>query len=176
MNSESDILVVCSEPDLARQSVNALLSAGIATSDIIVLSAEPLEPYGVPSPQKTLMPWLVVCGAIVAGIGGFLLTSLTQKSYAINTGGMQVVTLWTDGVITYELTMLGAILSTGVVFLLTGVLRGRNQFPCEPEVSEGKVVVGVTSVPASLRNKIIEILKGFGEIKQRRRTSPDLPA
>jgi hypothetical protein len=122
------------------------------------------------------MPWLVVCGAIVAGIGGFLLTSLTQKSYAINTGGMQVVTLWTDGVITYELTMLGAILSTGVVFLLTGVLRGRNQFPCEPEVSEGKVVVSVTSVPASLRNKIVEILKGFGEIKQRRRTSPDLPA
>jgi hypothetical protein len=122
------------------------------------------------------MPWLVVGGAIVAGIGGFLLASLTQKSYAINTGGMQVVTLWTDGIITYELTMLGAILSTGVVFLLTGVLRGRNQFPCEPEVSEGKVLVGVTSVPTSLRNKIIEILKGFGEIKQRWRTSPDLPA
>lgn len=175
MNSD-DIFVICSEPDLARQSVNALISAGIPTSDIIVLSSEPLEQYGVPSHQKTLMPWLVVCGAIVAGIGGFLLTSLTQKSYAINTGGMQVVTLWTDGIITYELTMLGAILTTGVVFLLTAVLRGRDQFPCEPEVSKGKVLVGVASVPASLGNKIIEILKAFGEIKQRRRTSPDLPA
>jgi len=122
------------------------------------------------------MPWLVVCGAIVAGIGGFLLASLTQKSYPINTGGMQVVTLWTDGIIAYELTMLGAILTTGVVFLLTGVLGGPDQFPCEPEVSEGKVLVGVASVPVSLRNKIIEILKGFGEIKQRRRRLPDLPA
>ena len=122
------------------------------------------------------MPWLVVCGAIVAGIGGFLLASLTQKNYPINTGGMQVVTLWTDGIIAYELTMLGAILTTGVVFLLTGVLGGPDQFPCEPEVSEGKVLVGVASVPVSLRNKIIEILKGFGEIKQRRRRLPDLPA
>jgi len=175
MNSD-DIFVICSEPDLARQSVNALISAGIPTSDIIVSSSEPLEQYGVPSHQKTLMPWLVVCGAIVAGIGGFLLASLTQKSYPINTGGMQVVTLWTDGIIAYELTMLGAILTTGVVFLLTGVLGGPDQFPCEPEVSEGKVLVGVASVPVSLRNKIIEILKGFGEIKQRRKRFPDLPA
>src|SRR5215469_9785988 len=110
MNSRNDILVLCSEPGLARQSVNALLSAGIPMSDITVSSSEPLEPYGVPSHQKTLMPWLVVCGATAAGIGGFLLASLTQKSYAIDTGGMQVVTLWTDGIITYELTMLGAIL------------------------------------------------------------------
>ena len=176
MNSEDDIVVLCSEPDLAKQSVKALLSMGIPASDIIVMSSEPLEKYGVPSHQKTIMPWLVVCGAIVAGIGGFLLASLTQKSYAINTGGMQVVTLWTDGIITYELTMLGAILTTGVVFLLTGVLRGRDQFPSEPGVSEGKVLVGVVSVPASLRSKIIEILKAFGEIKQGGRTSPDLPS
>jgi hypothetical protein len=122
------------------------------------------------------MPWLVVGGAIVAGIGGFLLASLTQKSYAIHTGGMQVVTLWTDGIITYELTMLGAILTTGVVFLLTGMLRGRDPAPFQPEVSEGKVLVGVASVPASLRAKIIESLKAFGEIKQGRKASPDLRA
>lgn len=171
MNSENDIFVVCSEPDLARQSVNALRSAGIPTSDIIVLSSEPLEHHGVPSQQRTLMPWIVAGGAVVAGIGGFLLASLTQQSYAIHTGGMQVVTLWADGIITYELTMLGAILTTGVVFLITGVLRVRDQFPPQPEVSEGKVVVGAVSVPVSLRKEIIETLKRFGDIKQGR-TSP----
>lgn len=117
------------------------------------------------------MPWIAASGAVVAGIGGFLLASLTQKSYAIHTGGMQVVTLWADGIITYELTMLGAILTTGIVFLIT-VLGGRDPFPYELEVSEGKVLVGVLSVPASLRNEIIETLKRFGEIKQGR-TSPD---
>jgi hypothetical protein len=119
------------------------------------------------------MPWIVACGAIIGGISGFLLASLTQKSYAVHTGGMQVVTLWTDGIITYELTMLGAILTTGLVFLVTGVIRGRGQAPYEPEVSEGKVLVGVASAPASLRNKLIESLKPFGEIKQPQGTSPD---
>ena len=168
MNSENDILVVCSEPDLARQSVNALLSAGIPNSDIILLSSEPLAHSEVPLQQRTLMPWIVACGAVGAGIGGFLLASLTQESYAIHTGGMQVVTLWADGIITYELTMLGAILTTGVVFLITSALRGRGQFPDAPEVSDGKVLVGAASVPASLRNEIIETLKRFGEIKQGR--------
>jgi len=168
MNSENDILVVCSEPDLARQSVNALLSAGIPNSDIILLSSEPLAHGEVPLQQRTLMPWIVACGAVGAGIGGFLLASLTQESYAIHTGGMQVVTLWADGIITYELTMLGAILTTGVVFLITSALRGRGQFPDAPEVSDGKVLVGAASVPASLRNEIIETLKRFGEIKQGR--------
>lgn len=171
MNSENDIFVVCSEPDLARQSVNALRSAGIPSSDIIVLSSEPLDDHGVPSRQRTLMPWIVAGGAVVAGIGGFLLASLTQQSYAIHTGGMQVVTLWADGIITYELTMLGAILTTGLLFLITGVLRGRDHLPHAPEVSEGKVLVGAASVPVALRKEIIETLKRFGEIKQGR-TSP----
>jgi len=172
MNSENAILVLCSEPDCARQSVDALLSAGIPTSDIIMMSSEPLEHYGVPSQPRTLMPWIVAGGAVVTGIGGFLLASLTQQSYAIHTGGMPVVTLWADGIITYELTMLGAILTTGVVFLIAGVLRGRGQVPYPPEVSEGKVLVGAVSVPASLRNQMIETLKRFGEIKQGR-TAPD---
>ena len=172
MNSENDIWVACSEPELAKESLNALRSAGIPPSDIVMLSSEPLAHYGVPSQPSTLMPWIAASGAVVAGIGGFLLASLTQKSYAIHTGGMQVVTLWADGIITYELTMLGAILTTGIVFLITGLLRGRDPFPYELEVSEGKVLVGVLSVPASLRNEIIETLKRFGEIKQGR-TSPD---
>jgi len=176
MTSENDIVVLCSEPDLAKQSVNALLAAGVRRSEIIVMSSEPLEEYGITPHQRTIMPWLVVCGAIVFGIGGFLLASLTQKSYPIHTGGMQVVTLWSDGIITYELTMLGAILTTGVVFLLTGVLVGRRQFPGEPEVSGGKVLVGVVSVPASARKEIIERLKAFGEVRQRQRPSPDLRA
>jgi len=175
MNSEDGVFVLCSEPDSARQSVDALLSEGIPAKDVIVVSSVPPEHYGIRSHQRTLMPWLVVLGAVAGGIAGFLLTSLTQKSYVIHTGGMQVVTLWTDGIITYELTMLGAILTTGLVFLVTGIIRGRSQIPCEPEVSAGRVLVGVASVPAPLRTKITETLKAFGEIKPPE-TSPDLRA
>jgi len=174
MNSGDEILVVCPEPESAKRSVDALLGAGIPANDIVVLSSEPLEHRGIPSPQKTLMPWLVVLGALAGGSAGFLLSSLTQKSYAVHTGGMQVVTLWTDGIITYELTMLGAILTTGLVFLLTGLAGGRGRFQAAREVAEGKVVVGVASLPASLREKLTESLKAFGVVKQGRNPSPDV--
>jgi len=166
MNSENGIYVLCSAPDATERAVNALLSAGMPRKEIVVISSEPLEQYRFAEFGKVQMPWLVVCGAIVGGIGGFLLASLTQKSYAIVTGGMPIVTLWTDGIITYELTMLGAILTTSVVFLLTAPLLRRNHRPYDPQVSKGKVMVGINSVPDALRNKITELLKEIGEIRQ----------
>jgi len=166
MNSENGIYVLCSAPDSTERAVNALLSAGMPRSKIVVISSEPLEQYGFAEFGKVRMPWLVACGAIAGGIGGFLLASLTQKSYAIATGGMPVVTLWTDGIITYELAMLGAILTTSVVFLLTAPLLHRNHLPYDPQVSKGKVLVGINSVPDALRNQITQRLKEIGEIRQ----------
>jgi len=163
MNREKGIYILCSEPGSTERAVGALLSAGMSRRDIVVLSSVPLEQYA-PS-EKVRMPWLVFAGAVLGGIGGFLLASLTQKSYPINTGGMPVVTLWTDGIITYELAMLGAILTTSVVFLLTARLPSRH-LPCDPQVSQGKVMVGIASAPDALRNQIIERLKGIGEIRQ----------
>ena len=166
MNSENGIYVLCSAPEATERAVNALLSAGMPRQEIVVISSEPLEQYRFAEFGKVQMPWLVVCGAIIGGIGGFLLAALTQKSYAISTGGMPIVTLWTDGIITYELTMLGAILTTSVVFLLTAPLLRRNHRPYDPQVSKGKVMVGINSVPDALRNKITELLKEIGEIRQ----------
>jgi Protein of unknown function (DUF3341) len=164
MNPQNGIYVLCSEPGSTERAVSALLAAGMARSDIIVISSVPLEQYA--QPEKVRMPWLVFAGAVLGGIGGFLLASLTQKSYPINTGGMRVVTLWTDGIITYELAMLGAILTTSVVFLLTARLPSRRHFPRDPQVSQGKVMVGIASAPDALRSKIIDRLQGIGEIRQ----------
>ena len=165
MNSENGIYVLCSAPEATERAVNALLAAGMPRSEIVVISSEPLKQYGFAESGRVQMPWLVACGAIVGGIGGFLLASLTQKSYAIATGGMPVVTVWTDGIITYELTMLGAILTTSVVFLLTAPLVHRTHFPYDPQVSKGKVLVGIDSVPDALRHQITERLKEIGEIR-----------
>jgi hypothetical protein len=166
MNSKNGIYVLCSEPDSTEKAVNALLSTGVPRSDIVVISSEPLEQYRFADTANVRMPWLVAAGAMLGGIGGFLLASLTQKSYPIHTGGMPVVTLWTDGIVTYELAMLGAILTTSVVFLLGAPLLSRNHLPYDPQVSQGKVMVGINSVPEELRNKITEMLKAIGEIRQ----------
>jgi hypothetical protein len=81
---------------------------------------------------------------------------------------MPIVTLWTDGIITYELTMLGAILTTIVVFLSTRPLAGWHELPDEPQMSQGNVLVGVSSVPEGLRDQVIRLLNTYGEVKQYR--------
>lgn len=166
MRPRNAIYALCARPEAAQKSVVALVSAGIVIDDIIVISSEPLDHFHVPRRNKIAMPWLVVCGATLGGIAGFLLSTLTQASYPISTGGMPVVTFWTDGIIIYELTMLGAILSTILVFLLTSALLEWRPLPIEPEVSAGKVLVGVASVPQKLRERVTELLSTFGEVKQ----------
>ena len=165
MTPRNPIYALCARPEAAEKSVRALVSAGIVIDDIIVISSEPLDHYHVPRRNKIALPWLVVCGATLGGIAGFLLSTLTQASYPIATGGMRVVTFWTDGIIIYELTMLGAILSTILIFLLTSTLLEWRGLPIEPEVSAGKVLVGVAAVPQKLRERITELLSTFGEVK-----------
>ncbi|MGH9425048.1 MAG: quinol:electron acceptor oxidoreductase subunit ActD, partial [Terriglobia bacterium] len=76
---------------------------------------------------------------------GFLLSVLTQKSYPLATGGMPIVTLWANGIITYEMTMLGAILTTLFTLLVTARIPDWRAKIYDPAVSEGKILVGVVN-------------------------------
>ncbi len=85
---------------------------------IVVISGEPYEGYEFTDEHATGIPYRwAVLGAAVGGTCGFLLTTLSQKSYPILTGGMSLTPAWTNGIIVYEMIMLGAILTTLVVLL-----------------------------------------------------------
>ena len=71
------------------------------------------------------MPWIAVIGAGLGLTSGYLLTSVTQRAWAINTGGMPIVSNWTNIIIMFELTMLGAVLATVLTLLLTARLPAR---------------------------------------------------
>jgi hypothetical protein len=130
----------------------------ISPQAITVISCEPLEADGVGGQkQRTPMPWLAVFGGLVGGTAGYSLAAFTQRTYPLPTGGMPIVALWPTGIVMYELTMLGAILTTVVTFLVTARLpRYRNRL-YDPEVSHGKILVGVTHPDRDFR----------GELKQR---------
>jgi hypothetical protein len=94
-----------------------------------------------------------VLGAAVGGTCGFLLTTLSQKSYPILTGGMSLTPAWTNGIIVYEMIMLGAILTTLVVLLVGAGLPNFKGVITDPEIGTGKILVGVVDPPEKASNR-----------------------
>jgi hypothetical protein len=163
MSRTASLYTMCPDPAAAQQTVAALLSAGVRAEDITVISSEPLDDYEFAQAERTtLMPWLVVLGAILGGVGGFLLVTLTPKSYPIVTGGMPITQAWISGIITYELTMLGAIVTTLLVLLLTAPLLRWQHDMYDVRVADGKVLVGIKP-PENIREKAKKVLRASEE-------------
>jgi hypothetical protein len=85
-----------------------------------------------------------VLGAILFGILATAFIRWTQHNYRLVTGGMPVFSFWATGVITFEMTMLGAIVSTFGGFLWeSGLVRRRKLKAPVPDVEPGAVCLRV---------------------------------
>jgi Alternative complex III, ActD subunit len=126
------------------------LRLNFPSQDIVVMCSEPFDEYDLGwREQRTAMPWIAAGVAVCGGTLAYLLAALTQRSYPLPTGGMPIVAMWPTGVVIYELTMLGAILSTLITLLITARLPNWRTKLYDPAVSDGKILVGVLSAPAS---------------------------
>jgi len=134
-------------PDAAQRAFDHLKKAGIADGRITVLSSEPMEEYEFGQrDRRTIINWLAAGGGLVGLIGAYLLTSITQKVWAIDTGGMPIVTNWTNLIILFELTMLSAIVTTVLTLLITASIPSwKKPDLYDPLVSEGRILIGVTN-------------------------------
>jgi hypothetical protein len=156
------------DPDSAQRALNMLERAqselGFNDQAIAVLSGEPYEEYGFGQrDNKTRMPWLAALGGLVGGLSGYFFVAFTQKTYPMISGGMHLVTKWPNGIITYELTMLGAILTTLITLLVTARIpdwRGRRLY--DPAISNGKILIGVTNPPEKARDELEKRLRAAG--------------
>lgn len=162
-----------SDPETAQGAVDAL---NAATSDfkfdprqILIVSGEPHEGYDFADSHLTSLPyrWAVLGGAIGA-LSGYLLTTLTQKAYPIATGGMPITPPWTNDIIIYELTMLGAILMTLIVLLRGARLPNFKGVITDPEIWTGKILVGVVDPPKDSPSELERCLlqAGATQVKQ----------
>ncbi len=142
---------------------------GIKQESIIVISSVPLEGEGLGwNEQRSRMPWLAVLGGLAGGTTGYALAAFTQRAYPLPTGGMPIVAPWPTGIVMYELTMLGAILTTIVTFLITARLPRYRDRIYDPDVSYGKVLVGVASADRDLGAKVTQRLyeQGAEQVKE----------
>lgn len=150
-------------PDSADRAVNALQAAGVSRREIVVMSAEPFGEYSFSQAEHaTVMPWLAVLGGVVGGVSGYLLAAYTQVAYPLNTGGMPIIAPWPTGIITYELTMLGAVIATVITLLITTALPNWGAKLYDPEISNGKILVGVLDPSDSARADLDNRLRSSG--------------
>jgi hypothetical protein len=157
----------------ARRALTALRAAcpqlHLNPKAIVIMSSEPLEEDGFEwEEQRTVMPWLAPLGALVGAGVGYALSAFTQRTYPLPTGGMPIVAMWPTGIIMYELTMLGAILTTIVAFVVATGLPNYKQRLYDPEVTNGKILVGVSEMGSDCRAEVEQLLYqgGAEQVKQ----------
>jgi len=128
----------------ARAAIHALRAGGLNCADLDLFSEEPVEfPRGVLD-RPSRMSLAAVAGAMLFGFLATAFVYWTQHNYRLVTGGMPVFSFWATGVITYEMTMLGAIVSTFSWFLWeSGLIRKRDKGAPVPEVDPGSICLRV---------------------------------
>ena len=156
-----------SDPDAAQFAVNSLKlsggSLGITESQIAVVTSEPFDGYDFSDEHARTRIFLIASiGGGFGAILGLLFVRFTQLVYPLPTGGMPITPRWTNGIIMYETTMLGAILTTVVTLLVTARLPHFGKRLSDPEIWQGKILVGVTDPPDKARPEIEKQLRRAG--------------
>ena len=132
------------QPAAAQRAFVALRLAGVAEGEITVISAQPFEAFEFSQRDKS--PTLFRLAGLGGAVGlafGALLTSGTERAWPLVTGGMPIVAWWPNIIIIFELTMLGAIVTTVGSMLVAARLPSRKRGLYDPAVSDGKILVGV---------------------------------
>lgn len=137
-------------PEAAQRAFGSLCAGGVPASRITVLSSEPFEEWEFGSQNRqTVIPWIAVIGAGLGFTVAYLLTAVTQLAWPINTGGMPIVSNWTNIIILFELTMLGAVLATVLTLLIAARLPSKLPVLYDPAISDGRILIGVANPEAS---------------------------
>src|SRR5918993_4695704 len=132
----------------AQQAVNRLRTAGLTDQQITILSAQPMEDFEFGHIDKANWLWWIACGGGLVGMSiGFFLTWLTETSWPINVGGLPIYAWWPNLIIIFELTMLGAITATVITLIVSALLPSRGRTLYDPEVTDGKILIGVENPP-----------------------------
>ncbi len=159
------------EQDAAAAAIGGLRAAGLDNSALDLFSEEPVEFRRGVLDRPSRMSIVSVAGAIVLGGGATTFVWWAQHNYRVVTGGMPTFSFWATGVITYEMTMLGAILATFGWFLWeSGLIRKRDKTAPVPLVAPGSMCLRVRCRDDEVP-KAIDALRRAGALDIRQEAS-----
>jgi hypothetical protein len=153
----------------AQRAVDGLRAAGVAERDITIISGEPIEEYPFSQRDKaTWLHWIAGAGGFVGLLAATWLTWFAETAWPLSTGNMPIVSWWPNLIIMFELTMLGAILATVVTLLITAKIPRREPPLYDPEVTDGKILVGVEHPRAAAVDELERTLRAAGIARLKR--------
>ena len=140
----SAVYALYPSPEAAQRAVDGLRAAGIPDGRITILSAEPFEEHEFAHRDKaTWMGWIALAGGITGLAFSTWLARMTELAWPLRTGNMPIVAWWPNLIIMFEMTMLFAILAAVMTLLVTARLPGRRPALYDPEIMDGKILIGV---------------------------------
>jgi hypothetical protein len=131
------------EKSATAQAIRELTAKGFGQDCIDIFSDKPVEfPRGLLE-RRSRMSFATVIGAIVACLLTIAFVYFAQYNYPLMTGGMPLFSLWATGVIFFELTMFGSIVTTFLWFLKESGLPRRGSRAPAPPVEPGTICLRI---------------------------------
>jgi hypothetical protein len=144
----------------AQRAVDRLRGTGVPDSRITVITGEPMENFEFSHIGRANKLWFVASGGGLFGmIFGVWLTWFISTDWPMNVGNMPTVSWFPNLIIVFELTMLSAILATVVALVGSSGLLRRCPALYDPEVTNGKILVGIEDLQAGSEEAVENALR-----------------
>jgi len=134
-------------PDVesAGEAVTGLLRAGFVPSQITSLTSV-AYPEGVlvEVEGRSFLRWITLACAAAGALAGFGLAAGTAWLYPVQTGDKPIVALFPASIVTFEVTMLFAIIGTMVGMFLEMRLPAWKPRLYDPAIAEGFIGISLT--------------------------------
>ena len=170
------ILGLFETADNAADAGDALKQADISPDDYDFLTDAPY-PEGAFGEREERHRLYVfpLCGALIGLTVGILLTTMTQMAYPLVQGGKPILSLPPMAVVTYESTMLTAIIFTIIGIVFESRLPRMKVGLYDTRITEGLIGV-LVNVEEDRLSSVSEILSGAGAVDVIRESEGSPPA
>ena len=139
-----EILGIFRDVETAGEGVEGLVRAGFTEAQITSLTSVPY-PDGVlvKTERRSWFRWVALAGGIAGACAGFALAAGTAWLYPVQTGDKPIIAFYPTGIVTFELTMLFAIIGTMAGMFLEMRLPPWGKRLYDPAIAEGCIGISV---------------------------------
>lgn len=164
------ILGLFNNANAAADAGDGLKSAGVSENDVDFLTDAPYPEgaFGEREEKHKLYIFPFV-GALLGLTSGLLLTTMTQVAYPLVTGGKPIISLPPMAVISYEGTMLGAILFTVLGIIFESRLPNLKKGLYDARITEGYIGV-LVNAEETQHDQLANVLNQAGAVDVKRQS------